>query len=176
MLWIEQALREFGVAGLAVRDLVESFKTGLKSSNAAVRTSALRALVTLRLYVGPEIKSFVQDLNPTLLTTIDTEFAKVEGQDAPQPIRTSADNIQPAVPMSKQGSQARDDALDDLFPRQDLAKLVSPSIIKGMSDSNWKARKEALESVQAVLTANSRLKPSMGERRHTTSSDTVGLF
>lgn len=161
--WIEQALRDFGVVGLAVRDLVEFLKTGLKSSNAAVRTSAIKALVTLRLFVGPDIKTFVQDLNPTLLSTIDTEFDKVASETPPTPTRQSGDNVQAASEPSGKSSKGQNDPLDDLFPRQDIAKLVTPATIKMMSDANWKQRKEALESLQATLTANTRLKPNLGK-------------
>lgn len=52
LAWVEQALRDFGIAGLAVRELIEFLKTGLKSTNAGVRTSATKTLVTLRLFVG----------------------------------------------------------------------------------------------------------------------------
>jgi cytoskeleton-associated protein 5 len=52
MVWVEQAIRDFGIIGLSIRDLIEYLKVGLKSSNAAVRTSATKTLVTLRLYVG----------------------------------------------------------------------------------------------------------------------------
>lgn len=52
MVWVEQAIRDFGIVGLSIRDLIEYLKVGLKSSNAAVRTSATKTLVTLRLYVG----------------------------------------------------------------------------------------------------------------------------
>ena len=53
LAWIEQSIREFGIAGLSIRELIEFLKTGLKSSNAAVRSSATKCLVTLKLYVGP---------------------------------------------------------------------------------------------------------------------------
>lgn len=52
MLWVEQAIRDFGIVGLSIRDMIEYLKIGLKSSNAAVRTNATKTLVTLRLYVG----------------------------------------------------------------------------------------------------------------------------
>lgn len=51
-LWVEQSIRDFGVAGISVRDLIEFLKVGLKSTNAAVRTNATKALVTLRIFVG----------------------------------------------------------------------------------------------------------------------------
>lgn len=162
LAWIEQALRDFGVAGVAVRDLVEFLKNGLKSSNASVRTSAIKTLVTLRLFVGPEIKTFLQDLNPTLLSTIDSEFEKVNGAPAPEPTKRSADNEQPATAKSSQGPKGQLDPLDDLFPRQDIGKLISGSTIKGASDANWKQRKEALETMQSTLEANPRLKPNLG--------------
>lgn len=162
--WIEQALRDFGVNGLAARDLVEFLKTALKSSNASVRTSAMKALVTLRIFVGPDIKAFVQELNPTLLSTIDAEFEKVNGEMPPTPTRASADNASPTTAAPRKGQKGQGDPLEDLFPRQDVTKLISSTISKSMSDANWKQRKEALESIQSILEANSRLKPTLGRK------------
>ncbi len=51
--WINVALREFGIAGLTLRPLVEFLKSALGNANAAVRTSATSALVTLKLFAGP---------------------------------------------------------------------------------------------------------------------------
>lgn len=50
--WIDQALVEFGIAGLSLRALIEFFKSALANSNAAVRTSATKALVTVKLFAG----------------------------------------------------------------------------------------------------------------------------
>lgn len=50
--WIDQALTEFGIAGLSLRPLIEFLKTALKNSNAAVRTSATKTLVTVKLFAG----------------------------------------------------------------------------------------------------------------------------
>lgn len=53
-LFVDQLLRDFGLAGgLAVRDLIEFLKVGLKHSNALARSNATKTLVTLRLFVGP---------------------------------------------------------------------------------------------------------------------------
>lgn len=51
--WIESALMEFGIAGLSLRSLIDFLKTALGNSNAAVRTNATKALVTVKLFVGP---------------------------------------------------------------------------------------------------------------------------
>lgn len=52
LVWVEQALVEFGIAGLSLRSLIEFLKNALKNSNAAVRTSATKALVTVKLFAG----------------------------------------------------------------------------------------------------------------------------
>jgi cytoskeleton-associated protein 5 len=50
--WFNTALMEFGVGGLALRNLIEFLKAALQNSNAAVRTSATKTLVTVRLFAG----------------------------------------------------------------------------------------------------------------------------
>lgn len=52
IVWINQALTEFGIGGLSLRNLIEFLKTALKNSNAAVRSNATTALVTVRLFAG----------------------------------------------------------------------------------------------------------------------------
>lgn len=108
----------------------------------------------------------MEDLNPQLLNTIQSEFDKVEGQAPPVPTRTSAD-VAAAAPAAggkgKGGGGA--DPLDELFPRVDLEKLVSATnIISDAKSEAWKTRKEALELLQGILDvgANKRLKPNLG--------------
>jgi cytoskeleton-associated protein 5 len=50
--WINTALTDFGIAGLSLRGLIEFLKTALQNSNAAVRTSATKTLVTVKLFAG----------------------------------------------------------------------------------------------------------------------------
>ncbi|KAI0321641.1 ARM repeat-containing protein [Amylostereum chailletii] len=166
--WIDSALMEFGIVGLSLRNLIEFLKTALKNSNAAVRTSATKAMVTVKLFAGAGIKDLLEDLNPQLLSTIQNEFDKVEGQSSPVATRTSADVAAmgtQAGPSSKAGA-AGGDALDDLFPRVEIDGLLKGTTIlaDGKSDA-WKTKKEALEMLQAILDqgSNKRLKPQMGE-------------
>ncbi|KZS89887.1 microtubule associated protein [Sistotremastrum niveocremeum HHB9708] len=166
LAWINQALLEFGVAGLSLRSLIEFLKNALKNSNAAVRTSATTTLVTVRLFAGPSIKDLLEDLNPQLLTTIQAEFDKVQDKPAPEPSRVSADlaNASQSSGGGKSGPVA--DPLDDLFPRVELDRLLNgTTIIADAKSDAWKNRKDALESLQAILdvTQNKRLKPTMGD-------------
>jgi len=52
LVWVNTAITEFGIAGLSLRALIDFLKLALQNSNAGVRSSATKALVTLKLYAG----------------------------------------------------------------------------------------------------------------------------
>ncbi|KAG1905687.1 armadillo-type protein [Suillus fuscotomentosus] len=163
--WIDTSIVEFGIAGISLRPLIDFLKTALKNSNAAVRTSATQTLVSVKLFAGSSIKDFLEDLNAQLLVTIQGEFDKVEGAPAPEPSRTSVD-IAALAPATGGGAAKGFDPLDDLFPRVEIDGLLKGTTILADTKSDaWKARKEALEMLQALLDqgANKRLKPTIGE-------------
>jgi cytoskeleton-associated protein 5 len=87
LIWIHSSLMEFGIAGLQVRDLIDLLKFALANTNASVRTSAVTVLGALRQFIGPEVKSFVEDVSPALLANIEAEFDRVAKLDPPQPTR-----------------------------------------------------------------------------------------
>lgn len=60
LMWIHQALLDFGIARLQVRDLIEFVKIALGNTNASVRTSAVSVLGVLRRYIGPG-KTYIID-------------------------------------------------------------------------------------------------------------------
>ena len=53
LTWIETTINEFGIAGLSLRALIDFLKAALGNSNATVRTSATKTLVTIKIFVGP---------------------------------------------------------------------------------------------------------------------------
>jgi len=118
------------------------------------------------LTILPGIKDFLEDLNPQLLSTINSEFEKVEGNLAPEPSRMSADlaNVAPLSTSGKLGTAS--DPLESLFPRVDLDSLLKgTSILADSKSESWKTKKDALEILQIILDqgANKRLKPNLGQ-------------
>lgn len=128
--------------------------------------SSALAFFTANRLLG--IKDLIQDLNPQLLTTLTSEFDKVEGQSPPELSRVSADIASvDEDPSSAAATADAGDALDDLFPRVEIDSLLKgTSILSGVKSDAWKTKKEALDSLQAILDqgANKRLKSSMGKR------------
>lgn len=177
---MDAALTEFGIAGLSLRPLIEFLKAALKNANSAVRTSATKMLVTVKLYAGSGrngrfqridiitilsigIKDLLEDLNAQLLATIVGEFNKVEGVPAPEPTRTSVEVAR--LPTSLSSVGAGSSPADDLFPRVELdSLLLGTTILADAKSEAWKTKKEALEALQALLDqgSNKRLKPGMG--------------
>jgi cytoskeleton-associated protein 5 len=166
MTWIKQQINDFGIAGIPLRDLISFVKIALGSPNALVRASATQLLVTIKIFVGGDISGFLEDLNPQLLSTINSEFDKAASQTPPEPTRTQADPREVAAGPSK-GGKGGADPLDDLVPRVDLDKLVAQtSVIADSRADAWKVRKEAFEALNALLEvkSNQRLKANMGKQ------------
>jgi cytoskeleton-associated protein 5 len=116
--------------------------------------------------VSVGVKDLLEDLNPQLLGTINSEFDKVDGVAAPEPSRTSTD-VAAMTPSAsgKGGSLGAVDPLDDIFPRVEIDHLLKgTTILTDSKNDAWKTKKEALEALQAILDqgANKRLKPTMG--------------
>lgn len=112
-----------------------------------------------------DISGFLEDVNPQLLSTINSEFEKAASQTAPEVTRTQAD-LQEAVAPTGKAAIGGADPLDDLIPRVDLDKLVNQTSVLADSKSDaWKTRKEAFEALNTLLEvkSNSRLKSNMGE-------------
>ncbi|KAK9721018.1 hypothetical protein K7432_003763 [Basidiobolus ranarum] len=129
------------------------------SSNAAVRTNSVTLLGLLSMYIGSQIRTLVQDLSPSLLSTVDAEFSKVADQKPPQPtkgVTVSGTNGNSGATMQQ--------VLDHAIPRVDISSQINTKILKDMRDPNWKVRKESLDQVQGILeAANKRIKPQVGD-------------
>ncbi|KAG0332620.1 Microtubule-associated protein, microtubule dynamics during spindle orientation [Podila horticola] len=152
LLWVNQQLEDFGIAGLQVRELIDFLKVALGSANAAVRTNAVSVLGILRRFIGPGIRSFVEDCNSSLLATIDAEFAKVADLEPPQVTKGAVE----------ESGGAGSAAVEELFPKVDIGNQFTSALLEECADANWKVRKEGLEKVAAIVDANKRIKPNLG--------------
>ncbi|KAI8588296.1 armadillo-type protein [Geranomyces variabilis] len=152
LMWIQFTLLEFGTTGLKVRDLIEFLKVALGNTNASVRTNAITVLGTVRMFVGPDIRKFVEDVNPQLLQSIDAEFEKAAAKAPPV--------ITKEPPAAAQDAGSTE---DDLFPRIDITVEVTSEVISMLGDAQWKERKKGLDEVARVIEAsNNRIQPNLG--------------
>ncbi|KAF7707626.1 hypothetical protein HF521_018844 [Silurus meridionalis] len=163
--WLANAMKEFGFAGINVKAFINNVKTALGATNPAVRTSAITLLGVMYLYMGVPLRMFFEDEKPALLSQIDAEFEKMQGQSPPAPTRG----------LSKKGAEDDQEEADeeevdggpgdimDLLPRTDISDKITSDMVEKISDKNWKIRKEGLDEVAAVISEAKFIQANIGE-------------
>ncbi|CAN4084015.1 unnamed protein product [Withania somnifera] len=153
ILWMVTAVDDFGVSLIKLKDLIDFCKdTGLQSSAAATRNATIKLIGTLHKFVGPDIKGFLSDVKPALISALDAEYEK-------NPFEGASAVLKKTVKVSDTPSLSSN-GLDSL-PREDISGKITPALLKGLESSDWKARLESIEIVNKILEeANKRIQPT----------------
>lgn len=163
--WLSNAIKEFGFSGLNVKAFISNVKTALAATNPAVRTSAITLLGVLYLYVGPSLRMFFEDEKPALLSQIDAEFEKMQGQSPPAPTRGISKHSTAGTEEGEEGDEPDDGGNDvvDLLPRTEISDKITSELVSKIGDKNWKIRKEGLDEVAAIINEAKFIQPNIGE-------------
>uniref|UniRef100_A0A7N6BFJ6 TOG domain-containing protein n=1 Tax=Anabas testudineus TaxID=64144 RepID=A0A7N6BFJ6_ANATE len=163
--WLANAMKEFGFAGINVKAFINNVKTALGATNPAVRTSAISLLGVMYLYMGAPLRMFFEDEKPALLSQIDAEFEKMQGQSPPAPIRS----IKKAA-VEEEGDEAEEQDEDgrghdimDLLPRTDISDKITSDLVSKIGDKNWKIRKEGLDETASIVSEAKFITVNLGE-------------
>ncbi|KAF1879003.1 hypothetical protein Lal_00047675 [Lupinus albus] len=151
IMWMVFAVEDFGVSHLKLKDLIDFLKEiGLQSSAAATRNASIKLLGVLHRFVGPDIKGFLTEVKPALLSALDTEYEK-------NPFEGASAAPKRAVRASDSSSSVVAGGLDSL-PREDISGKITPTLLKSLESPDWKVRMESVESVNKILEeANKRI-------------------
>ncbi|GAB4831233.1 Protein MICROTUBULE ORGANIZATION 1 [Ancistrocladus abbreviatus] len=153
ILWMVSAVEDFGVSHLKLKDIIDFCKeTGLQSSAAATRNATIKLIGALHKFVGPDIKGFLVDVKPALLSALDVEYEKnpYEGTSAVPKKTVKASDL----------SFFSGGGLDSL-PREDISGKITPTLLKNFESSDWKTRLESIDAVNKILEeANKRIQPT----------------
>ncbi|KAM1232436.1 hypothetical protein ACFX13_042991 [Malus domestica] len=154
VLWMVSAVEDFGVAHVKLKDLIDFCKeTGLQSSAAATRNSTIKLLGAIHKFVGPDIKGFLTDVKPALLSALDAEYEK-------NPFEGASVVLKRSVRATESTSSVSVGGLDGL-PREDISGKVTPTLLKSLESPDWKVRLESIEAVNKILEeANKRIQPT----------------
>ncbi|KAG5561588.1 hypothetical protein RHGRI_004590 [Rhododendron griersonianum] len=153
ILWMVSAVEDFGVSHLKLKDLIDFCKdTGLQSSAAATRNATIKLIGALHKYIGPDIKGFLSDVKPALLSAVEAECEKNPFEGSVAPKKT--------VKVLESTSSLSGGGLDSL-PREDISGKITPTLLKGLESPDWKVRLESIEAVNKILEeANKRIQPT----------------
>ncbi|KAG0450884.1 hypothetical protein HPP92_026450 [Vanilla planifolia] len=154
ILWMVSALEDFGASHVKLKDLIDFCKEiGLQSSAAATRNSTIKLIGVLHRFVGPDIKGFLSDVKPALLSALEAEYEK-------NPYEGPAAAPKKMVKLSDSISSMPAAGFDGL-PREDISTKITPTLIKNLSSSDWKVRLESIDSINKLLEeANKRIQPA----------------
>ncbi|XP_017297361.1 cytoskeleton-associated protein 5 isoform X2 [Kryptolebias marmoratus] len=168
--WLANAMKEFGFAGINVKGFINNVKTALGATNPAVRTAAITLLGVMHLYMGAPLRMFFEDEKPALLSQIDAEFEKMQGQSPPAPTRFTKKAA--AEEEGDEGEEQDEDGgggggggqdIMDLLPRTDISDKISSDLVSKIGDKNWKIRKEGLDETAAVISEAKFITANIGE-------------
>ncbi|XP_060193009.1 protein MOR1 [Lycium barbarum] len=153
ILWMVTAVDDFGVSLLKLKDLIDFCKdTGLQSSAAATRNATIKLIGTLHKFVGPDIKGFLSDVKPALISALDAEYEKNPFEGA---------SVVPKKTVKSSDTPSLSSGGLDSLPREDISGKITPGLLKGLESSDWKARLESIETVNKILEeANKRIQPT----------------
>ncbi|XP_047149304.1 protein MOR1 [Vigna umbellata] len=151
ILWMVSAVEDFGVSHIKLKDLIDFLKdTGLQSSTAATRNASIKLLGVLHRFVGPDIKGFLTDVKPALLSALDTEYEK-------NPFEGASVVTKRTVRTSDSSSSVVTGGLDGL-PREDISGKITQTLLKSLESPDWKVRMESVDAVNKILEeANKRI-------------------
>lgn len=163
--WLSNAIKEFGFSELNVKAFISNVKTALAATNPAVRTSAITLLGVMYLYVGPSLRMIFEDEKPALLSQIDAEFQKMQGQSPPAPTRGIAKHSTSATDEGEDGEEPGEGGNDvvDLLPRIEISDKITSELVSKIGDKNWKIRKEGLDEVAGIINEAKFIQPNIGE-------------
>ena len=150
---------EFGFTCMPVKEMIDFAIVSVNNSNPQVRTASMALFAMLYKHAGDAVKNFIKDVKESTMKLIDEEFKKVtpyakgeyqrkrnfKGEAA---FEEKANTAGPG----KKGA-AGGGGLDDLLPRTDISKQLTPKLMPLFGDNDWKKRKEAADKVEEILKA-----------------------
>lgn len=163
--WTNKCILEFGFK-LQPKLLIEDVRKAVQSSNPTVRGAAIQLIGTMTMYMGDAVMMFFDNEKPALKSQIQTEFSKNLGEKPPKPsrgIQRSSVTPENDSDEDEAGAEAETVNLADLLPRVDISSQITESLLKEMSDKDWKTRNEGLTKVQNIITEAKLIKPSIGD-------------
>ncbi|XP_055011340.1 cytoskeleton-associated protein 5 isoform X2 [Boleophthalmus pectinirostris] len=165
--WLANAIKEFGFTGINVKAFINNVKTALGATNPAVRTAAITLLGVMYLYMGAPLRMFFEDEKPALLSQIDAEFEKTQGQTPPAPTRFTKKAGGAVEEEGEDADEAEEDGgkrdIMDLLPRTDISDKVTSDLVSKIGDKNWKIRKEGLDETAAIISEAKFITANIGD-------------
>ena len=149
---IEKIITDFGVHTVHIKDVIDYAKLGLNQANPVIKKAAQSLTLAIYKFMGEKLLPMLADVKESTLKMMNEEFSKTE-------VITTATFKAVKGEVALQVNPQK--MLNDAIPRNNIEKLITPALLKKVSDPDWKVRKEGLEDVEGILeSSHMRIQPS----------------
>ena len=145
-LWIILVIDDFGISPIPVKEIVDFSKSIACHSTPAIRQIASNILCSIYKFLGEKIKNFLKDglIKEATLKLIEAEFEKIT-------VVGMVNNAKRQIKSEEGVSDQNSNSLDNLFPRADISKKITPKMIKDFNEGKWTIKKEILDGILKIF-------------------------
>ena len=128
-----------------IKEIIEFCCFLENNTNTQCRNSGTNILCSLYAYMGNNIKILLKDLKESTLKVIEEKFEKITV------INTSSNSS---------NNKVNNNILEQVFPRIDISKKITPNLIKDLTEGKWTNKKEAIISIENIIkSTNNTIQP-----------------
>lgn len=128
-----------------IREIIEFCCFLENNTNTQCRNSGTNILCSLYTFLGNNIKPLLKDLKESTMKSIEEKFEKI--QVITPNNNTSTGKISTNI-------------LEQVFPRIDISKKITPNIIKVLNEGKWTDKKEIINNIEnIIISTNNKIQP-----------------
>ena len=128
-----------------IREIIEFCCFLENNTNTQCRNSGTNILCSLYTFLGNNIKPLLKDLKESTMKSIEGKFEKI--QVITPNNNTSTGKISTNI-------------LEQVFPRIDISKKITPNIIKVLNEGKWTDKKEMINNIEnIIISTNNKIQP-----------------
>ena len=130
-----------------IREIIEFCCFLENNTNSQCRNSGTNILCSLYTFLGNNIKPLLKDLKESTMKSIEEKFEK----------------IQVIAPNSNSSNgKISNNLLEQVFPRVDISKKITPNMIKELTEGKWTDKKEVINNIENILISSNNKIQSKG--------------
>lgn len=128
-----------------IKEIIEFCCFLENNSNSQSRNCGTNILCSIYAFLGSSIKPLLKDLKESTFKVIEEKFEKIT-------VISSNNN--------SSNNKINNNILEQVFPRVDISKKITPQIIKELTDKKWTTKKEAINKIEIILiSTNNKIQP-----------------
>lgn len=142
---IGKIISDYGIHTVIIKDVIDYAKNGLNGANPQIKKSSQSLIVLVYSFIGEKLMGLLSDVKESTMKVLMEDFARTQVVT-----KTSFKDLK----GQESANFDMKKILEDTMPKVNIEKLITPAMLKKISDANWKVRKEGLEEFDNVLNSN----------------------